>query len=263
MEKAVSTLFFWSLFTGIIAVISAIIFLVRRLSLGSEFKDLEKVLDSFGSTNSIDYEIIQDKESTQMSFSPKELYEFIKLKHKESDKWKRKEYELAKTVKEHHRYEENDIPELHEISYKGLSIKCPIDWSSETIDMKNLDIAAVSDTYPIIRGNNKDGYSFSLKAESISTEPKEYVKVFIKGIMSYGKKFVHGAYKPFNIGNESCYSCGYGYKLNGNNRYGIVIAWKFDAYHIISFSVSCVDDWSILCSKLTHEMINSIKYSNN
>ena len=263
MERVLSTLFFWAIFLGIIAVISAIIFIVRRLSLDSESKDLEKVLDSFGNTNSIDYEIVQDKESTQMAFSPKELSEFIKLKHKESRRWKKNEYELFRIVKERHRHETDYLPDLNEITYKGLHIKCPNDWTYETIDKKNLEIDALSDSYPIIRGRSDDGYVFSLKAESTSSEPKNYVKTFIKEIMSNSKKFIHGTYKPFNNNkNESCYSCGYGYKLNDSNRFGIIIAWKFDAYHIISFSVSYANDWSVLCNKLTQEMINSVRYGN-
>lgn len=264
METNFSRLIVYIIISVAIFIVSAIILLVRRLSLNSESKETEKVLGYFGHTDMLHFEISQKEENGLVTkdelFKPIELYHFLKQKYKEPNKWKGQEFELAKTVKETTYSENVIIPEYKEISYRGLRIKCPVNWTSEVSDKKDYDILADSDTYPLIKCKNDNGVSFSLKLETTAEEPDDYIYSYITEIRSFGKKFIHSVCEPFDVHNESAYSCGYGYKMNGANIYGMVLAYSIDSKHNLVFNSNCQEDWSIMCSEFFRTIIESIDY---
>lgn len=253
----------------ITAVIVALLFsaaagivkLIKKASLDSEFKDIERVLRNFGSTDTIEFEIAKDEGTVLTPFSPKQLSEFIRLKHNDNC-WKGKEFDLMHKVK--NTIDSTEVlPELKEITFCGVSIKCPSNWMIETMYSKNLDRFENSNNYPTIKCNNGNETSFSVVVQETSSSSDAIVISYINEIKLFGKSFIHSELIHLkNNKSTMCTSCSYAYKQKKQNRYGMILVYQKDSSHIVKFTASCKDDWSLMCSNLITTIIDSIEYDN-
>ena len=115
----------------IITIAAVMIRLIKRASLGSEFRDIEKILDKFGSSKDIEFDINEGEEKDMKSFSPKQLSEFIKIKHQHKKQWEDKKLALYKLVIESKTAPDTITENLLDVCHKGLYIKIPKNWSFE------------------------------------------------------------------------------------------------------------------------------------
>ena len=127
------------------AIVAGIIKLIKRAALGSEFKEIEKVLDKFGSTKSIEYEIVNGEEKLIKKFSPKQLSEFISKKYQNKKLWENKDLELYQKVLENNSSTDSCIEEVMDIYHKGLFVKSPANWAFDKSENKSFPIITCYD----------------------------------------------------------------------------------------------------------------------
>lgn len=242
--------------------LGAIAFVIRRIkraTLGSEFKDLEKVLDSFGSTNNIIFTVTKNEESISTSFTPTQLREFIRLKHTNGKEWKDNEYGLYKKVIEDSSNTNEFSIDCIDTFYNGLHIKSPIGWyigkteSDEKIEGMHL---------PIITSSDGKGNIITAKVLKSYLNIEESVERFIWDVKAQRSKFIRGASKSNVINGCSTCSVGYAYKYADYILYGLVIGYQLKSDLVILLQLTYKNDWSVLCSKSITEIIDSVKYDN-
>ena len=245
-----------ALFLGVIAFI---VRKIKRATLGSEFKDLEKVLGRFGSSTNIKFEIIKDKENVLLSFTPTQLSKFIRLKYSDRKAWKENEYGLYNKV-----IEDNDDTnvfniEIVDVSYNGLHIKCPTGWSIVKTDS---DEKVGGMHLPVITSSDGNDNIITAKVMKTYLSIEDSVERFIWEEKSQRSKFIRSASKSYlDKGRPSC-SVGYAYKYGDSYRYGLVYGCQLTHDLAILLHIKVIDDWSVLCSKPISEIIDTVEYDN-
>ena len=245
-----------ALFFGVIAFI---VRKIKRASLGSEFKDLEKVLGRFGSSTNIKFEIAKDKENVLLTFTPTQLSKFIRLKYSNRKTWKENEFGLYSKVTE-----DNDNTnvcnfEIIDAFYNGLHIKCPTGWSIEKTDSDE-KVGGVH--LPVITSSDGNDSIITAKVMKTYLGIEETIERFVWEEKAQRSKFIRSASKSYlDKGRPSC-SVGYAYKFGDSNRYGLVYGCQLinDLANLLHIKV--IDDWSVLCSKPISEIIDTVEYDN-
>lgn len=242
--------------------IGAIAFIVRKIkraALGSEFKDLEKVLDKFGSSGMIEFGIAKDEGIISMPFTPTQLSLFIRSKYSEGKRWKENEYGLYKKVIE-------DIDNTNGVSiecvdaiYNGLHMKCPLRW---TVEKKDSDEKIGGKCLPIITSSDGDGNIITAKVMNTYLSIEETIERFIWDEKAQRSKFIRSVSKS-NV-KKACSTCqvGYAYKYADYNQYGLVYGCQLTPDLAILLNIKYKDDWSVLCSKSIGEIIDTVEYNN-
>lgn len=243
----------------LITIVSIIIRLIKRASLGSEFKDLEKVLDSFGSTNNIIFNITKGEESISTSFTPIQLRKFIRLKHTNGKEWKNNEYGLYKKVIDDSSNTNEFSIDCIDASYNGLHMKSPIGWYLGKTDS---DEKIKGMPLPIITSSDGEGNIITAKVLKSYLNIEESVERFIWDVKAQRSKFICGASKSNVINGCSTCSIGYAYKYADYILYGLVIGYQLKSDLVLLLQLTYKDDWSVLCSKSITEIIDSAKYDN-
>jgi hypothetical protein len=246
-EKALAA----SLWSLTIAIVVGIIRIIKRATLGSEFKDLEKVLDKFGSTNNIEFDITNGEEKLLKSFSPKQLSEFIRMKYQERKQWKNKELELYHKVLENNNISEPCSRDTKDICYKGLYIKSPMNWSFDNSENKS---------FPIITCYDGNDNSITVFVDERYISIEDCVERNIWKIKASRNKFIRSTPTNRTINGYPTCSVGYAYKYADYNRYGIVIGYPVADNLAAILHITCKKDWSFLCSDLITTIIDSVKY---
>lgn len=249
MEKALAA----AIVALFLAIVAGIIKLIKRAALGSEFKDLEQVLDKFGSAKSIEFDITNGEEKLLKTFTPKQLYEYIRMKYQERKQWKNKGIELYQKVLENN-FSDLLPRDTRDISHKGLHIKCPMKWSFEKSENKS---------YPIITCYDGNDNSITVLVDERYSSVEDCVEKRIWEIKEYRSKFIRSTSKNGIVNNYPICSVGYAYKYANYNRYGIVIGYPI-AYNLVAIMhIACKEDWSFLCSELITSIIDSVNYEPN
>lgn len=255
MERALTAAIV-ALFLGVIAFI---VRKIKRVTLGSEFKDLEKVLYRFGSWTNIQFGITKDKENVLLTFTPTQLSKFIHLKHSDRKAWKENEYALYSKV-----IEDNDNTnviniEIVDAFYNGLHIKCPVGWSVEKTDS---DEKVGGMHLPVITSSDGNDNTITVKVMKTYLSIEETVERFIWEEKAQRSKFIRSASKLYlDKGRPSC-SVGYAYKYGDSNRYGLVYGCQLTNDLAILLHIKVIGDWSALCSKPISEVIDTVEFDN-
>ena len=243
-----------ALFLGVIAFI---VRKIKRATLGSEFKDLEKVLGRFGSSTNIKFEIAKDKENVLLSFTPTQLSKFIRLKYSDRKAWKENEYGLYNKV-----IEDDDNTnvlniEIVDAFYNGLHIKCPTEWSIVKTDS---DEKVGGIHLPIITSSDGNDNIITAKVMKTYLSIAESVERFIWEEKAMRSKFIRSAsISNVKNGRPSC-SVGYAYKFGDSYRYGLVYGCQLTHDLAILLHIKVIDDWAVLCSKSISEIIDTVEY---
>ena len=248
MEKALAA----AIVALFLAIVAGIIKLIKRAALGSEFKEIEKVLDKFGNSKSIEYEIGNGEEKLIKEFSPKQLSEFIRKKYQDKKLWENKDLELYQKVLENNSSSESCIEEVMDICHKGLHVKSPTNWSFDKSENKS---------FPIITCYDGDDNSIKVFVNERYSSIEDCVEKSIWEIKASRSKFIRSAPKKVTLNGYPCCSVGYAYKFANYNRYGLVIGYQIANNLVAILNVTCKKDWSFLCSELIMSIIGSVKYS--
>jgi len=247
-----------ALFLGAIAFI---VRKIKRAALGSEFKDLEKVLDKFGSSSMIEFGITKNEGIITMPFTPTQLSSFIRLKYSERKQWKENEYELYKKV-----IGDNDnsntngvLIECVDVVYNGLHMKCPLGWS---VEKKDSDEKSGGKCLPIITSSDGNDNIITAKVMKTYLSIEETIERMIWDEKAQRSKFIRSV--PMSNVKNGCPTSqvGYAYKYADYNRYGFVYGCQLSSDLAIILHIKLIDDWSVLCSKSIGEIIDTVEYDN-
>ncbi len=250
MEKALAA----AIVALFLAFVAGIIKLIKRAALGSEFKDLEKILEKFGSTKSIEFDITNGEEKLLKTFSPKQLSEFIRMKYQERKQWKNKDIELYHKVLENNNISESLSKDTRDICHKGLYIKSPINWSFDNSENKS---------FPIITCYDGNDNSITVLVDERYSSIEDCVEKRIWEIKESRSKFIRSTPKNGIVNNYPTCSVGYAYKYADYNRYGLVVGYQIASDLAAILHITYKKDWSFLCSELITSIINSVKYEPN
>lgn len=210
-------------------------------------------MDKFGSTKCIEFDILNNGEQKiTKTFTPKQLSEYIRIKHQEKKQWEDKPQELYQRVIETNNTIETIPGDLIEIYHKGLHIKSLSTWS---IEKKENNICP-----SIIRCYDGDKVSITVSINKRFSDIEDSVENNVKEIGEYRSKFIRSTPKKDIINAYSTYSVGFAYKFDSFNRFGLVIGYQISSDLVAILHISCINDWSILCSELIRQIEESVKY---